>query len=610
MKVILAFPPQFDPTIPNLALPCLTAVLRAAGHQVIQKDLNLESYDRLLSGEELERAFATIRANYPTLQFLQPNLPVLRKLALTKDRLVREVEQAKRAWRDPREFYNYRRLAGSKHLLEEALRFIALQHSRSRLSLTGYEMYYSPDSTEQILQAVRDPSMNLYTGYYSRHVIPEFMEAAPQVVGISISCRSQVIPGLTLAYQLKQALPHVHIVIGGIHFTNLRDSLAGNYGLFSLFDSVVLFEGETALVRLVRCLENGESLRSVPNLIFKDGREIISNDIYHIENIDELPTPCYDGLPLERYFSPQPVLLIYASRGCYWGRCAFCNHADYAGNRYRLRKPSQVRADIETLMQKHGCRNFGLVDLAVSPSALDRLAAEITQSGLQINWFSMARLERKLNKQLSGVLAKSGCKMLLFGLESGSSRILSRMDKGIDTDGLREVLAASHGAGIANFVSFIFGFPGETADEAKETIRMIQTLLEYITSITIQSFQLERNTRVYRNPGDYNVVEINHPKERDLAWGYHYRVGEGLAPKEAAHLAGEVFRICETAYSELFDMFLPYFLYIIRYKCTNPVQLKTRSQGKFFRAIFIYGSGQRKTANIQRKLAALIKSLQ
>ncbi|HEX3046573.1 MAG TPA: B12-binding domain-containing radical SAM protein, partial [Bacillota bacterium] len=64
MKVTLIFPPQFEPTIPHAALPCLTAVLRAAGHEVIQKDLNVESYNHFLTQSQLEKAFAKIQANY------------------------------------------------------------------------------------------------------------------------------------------------------------------------------------------------------------------------------------------------------------------------------------------------------------------------------------------------------------------------------------------------------------------------------------------------------------------------------------------------------------------------------------------------------------------
>jgi anaerobic magnesium-protoporphyrin IX monomethyl ester cyclase len=603
MKVILVFPPQFDPTIPNLALPCLTAVLRAAGHEVIQRDLNVESYDRLLSGAELERSFARIHAGYDTLQFLKPEIPAVKELARQKDRLIRGVEKAKRVWREPRDFYNYRRFTQGKLLLEEGLQFISLAYFRSRLSFTQYEMYYSPESAEQILRAVRDPSLNLYIDYFSRHAIPEFVEAAPQVVGISIACRSQVIPGLTLAYWLKQASPNIHIVIGGTHFTNLRDSLAQHHELFTLFDSVILYEGETAFTRLAGCLESGQSLRTVPNLIFKDGAAITASDGFHMEDIEELPTPCFDGLPLALYFSPRPVFMIYASRGCYWGRCAFCSHSDYSGNRYRLRSPQKVIADIETLIQKHGCYTFGLADLAVSPGVLARLAAGINQAGLPIHWFCMARLERKLDRQLCAALAKSGCKMLLFGLESGSDRVLSFMDKGIHADTISEVLAASHQAGIANFVSCIFGFPTETEDEARETIRMIRRNLPYIMAVTVQNFQLERNSKVYRNPGYYKVAEIISDARRDLAWECHYRTGEGLSPKEAAHLAGQVYQICKTSYPELFDMFLPYFLYIIHYRQDNRLWRKTHPLRENLPASA--SAQQRYTAAIQKKLGDL-----
>jgi hypothetical protein len=607
MKILLVFPPQFDPTIPNLALPCLTAVLRAAGHEVVQRDLNVESNDILLSAEELERAFQKIGENYNTLRFFGSDTGKIDRLMSQKDILIREIENAKKVWRAPRDFYDYQRFMESKHRLEDGLRVISLAYPNSYLSFIQFEMYYSTQSTEQILKAVQDPSLNLYIDFYMRHIISGLIREAPQVVGISIAAVSQVIPGLTLAYLLKRAIKNVHIVIGGTYFTNLRENLIHNTRLFSLVDSIILYEGETALTKLVDCLESGRKLTAVPNLIFKTGGKIVVNDNVWVENLDELPTPTFEGLPLQLYFSPHPVLPLYASRGCYWKQCAFCNHSAYIGNQYRLRSATKVKADMEELIQKYHCHTVGLVDLALSPSAMSRLATAIIDSGLQINWYCMTRFEKELDQPLCVTLAKSGCKMLQFGLESGSSRVLTLMDKGVNPDLIETVLAVSSQAGIGNFVSCFIGFPTETLQEAKETIGLIRRNLKNIIAISIGSFNLDRNSMIHCNPGRYKIRELFQKNHYDLSWGFNYRVEEGLSQQEATTIAHRFKQSCQNSYMELFDIFLPYVLYAVHFNRNNLLWLKTNPQEKNRSAID--EAQERNIAVIEQKITDLLNDL-
>jgi anaerobic magnesium-protoporphyrin IX monomethyl ester cyclase len=76
------------------------------------------------------------------------------------------------------------------------------------------------------------------------------------------------------------------------------------------------------------------------------------------EDINSLPTPDFDGLPLDKYLSPVRVLPLQSSRGCYWGRCAFCTHSLGYGKRYQPRQPAKVAADIRQLKERYGVRYF------------------------------------------------------------------------------------------------------------------------------------------------------------------------------------------------------------------------------------------------------------
>jgi radical SAM superfamily enzyme YgiQ (UPF0313 family) len=88
---------------------------------------------------------------------------------------------------------------------------------------------------------------------------------------------------------------------------------------------VIVHEGETPLLNLIKHLNNEFDIRDVPNLIYKEGPEIIVNNLSsNGEDINSLPTPCSDGFPLDKYLSPELVIPVLSSRGCYWNRCTFC----------------------------------------------------------------------------------------------------------------------------------------------------------------------------------------------------------------------------------------------------------------------------------------------
>jgi radical SAM superfamily enzyme YgiQ (UPF0313 family) len=116
------------------------------------------------------------------------------------------------------------------------------------------------------------------------------------------------------------------VVVGGHIITALSDVLKKYNELFDhFFDSAVLNEGERPLLKLVENISQGKALDDVPNLIYSDNGKIRANDIMLPEHINSLPTPCFDGLPFDLYLNPEIVLPISSSRGCYWGKCAFCS---------------------------------------------------------------------------------------------------------------------------------------------------------------------------------------------------------------------------------------------------------------------------------------------
>ena len=88
-----------------------------------------------------------------------------------------------------------------------------------------------------------------------------------------------------------------------------------------------------------------------------------------------LPPPDFDGLPLEKYFVPTKILPYLATRGCYWGRCEFCDHGEGYTAGYRTKKIQDILADITYLRDKYGARHFHFTDESYPPALFRKLVA-------------------------------------------------------------------------------------------------------------------------------------------------------------------------------------------------------------------------------------------
>jgi anaerobic magnesium-protoporphyrin IX monomethyl ester cyclase len=533
MKVMLAFPPQFDVTMPHLALPCLTAALREAGHEVVQKDVNIESYDILLNKVELERAYFKLCMEWKNLLFAGVNVNELESVIGSGKYLINEIENAKNSIRESDDFYNYKKYTENYNIIKSALRLLSYAYYPAMLTLNSYTAGYSATSIEQIMSAVKDEDVNLYIDFYRKYTLKDIIKEAPKVFGISISTESQVIPGLTLAYMVKMELKDVHIVIGGAYFSRLREEITESIELFSLFDSVLLNEGETSLIKLIDCIGQGIPLSSVPNLIYKFNSKVVSTGISYSENVSELPTPCFDGLPLNLYFTHELVLPVYGGRGCYWGNCAFCSFYFSAGNKYRFRGAEKIIEDIKKLMQKYDCRIFTFIDEAIPPNYLVQIADTLLKNEMDVKWATHTRFEKQYNYEVFKKLSTGGCRGLAFGLESSCNRLLKLMDKGTDIDTIKSVLKASSEAGILNHISFFIGFPSETFCEAMGSIDFVTGNINYIDSISFEYFRLMKGSKMIKDLDKYGIKQICKNDDDALSVEFAYDINVGLTQKDA-----------------------------------------------------------------------------
>ena len=550
-KVMLVFPPDWYPSEPYLSLPTLTSVLRAAGHQVVQKDVNLEMYDWFFSADFLRRVLKKVPQQLDRLRKLSKKREleeseVELQLALcdcTRERIAELIEKAETAKRIVRsqEFYEADKLEWAINVFREVTATISLVYAPARICMPPMEtdLSYKVFASAEVLEAVQDSQVNVYRDVFE-HILRPCIEAErPDVVGISIVLQQQLFSTMTFCALIKEHFPHIHVTIGGNTVTRLRDALPDTPNLFALFDSAVVYEGETAFLQLVEAVGAGRDLAGIPNLIYRDGAGIHTSPLTYAEDMAALPPPDFHGLPLDKYFVPDRILPYLATRGCYWGRCEFCDHGEGYTAGYRTKKLEQIIEEIRQLKETYHTRHFHFTDESYPPALFRKLTRKLVESQLNVVWTTHMRFEKSLlDASVWNDAAASGCKFLHMGYESGNERVLKLMDKATTTDVIRRSLELSAKAGVWNHVMGFFGFPGETREDALDSIRFLEQNHELVHSIGFGTFDLSKHTPVAKNPDKFGVTPYKNPAW-DLALDYYYTVREGLSVEEAERVFEE-----------------------------------------------------------------------
>ena len=550
MKVALLFPPQWYPSQPYLALPTLKAHLESRGHEVDQFDLNIECYDIFLSQKYLEHCTKIIRkriddpARAIEDQEVRPVYKDILSDTAFLESILNEVEDAKNVLKDENRFFQFDTYSKAYTNLKIAMQLISYAHHPSRVDLDSFFMQGNPEENlSGILSATEDTVRNPFLNIFEEHLIPKIPWDDYGIVGLSIIHVGQVIPGLTLARQLRKLYPNLHIVVGGSVFNRHADLLDDKQELFKeFFHSLIVSEGELPLDQLVHHLKENKSLHTVPNLIHLEGDKVIRNPKSEALPYEKLSCPTFDQLPLEKYLMPYPVLPYMSSRGCYWGKCTFCTHSFIYDSHYRKENEVRVAEELEHLSKKYKTKYFTFSDEAISPNAFNRMSKEILKRGVEMRSLGMLKFEssEKETPELFDDIYRAGFLMLFFGLESANDRILSVIDKGCDQETERAVLKHSSEAGIWNHLYLFFGFPTEEREEAEDTIKFTIENSEVesgiIHSVGQSIFALEKDSAIYHNPSKFKIDRIIQDPERDLSIVFDYEISTGMPREEVLNV--------------------------------------------------------------------------
>ena len=583
MRISLVFPPQGHFTQPFLALPSLQAYLKQEGFADTHvMDANIEAYEYFLSSGRLAQSLKKVRASgrleelMASLSLGYSDMSAYRGFSQTElvgDWVVEEIDEAKATLRDPKRFYDRDAYTRSARCVEQALAIISAEYAPTYFASHGFSMRHSVQSTDQLLAGATDEEGNPFLEFFREVTLPKLKELDPDLVGISVTFTSQAIPAVALAMMLKAWKPSIHITFGGGLMAYLGKKLALRPELFDVVDTIVLLEGELPLTRIARAVDERRGFEDIPNIIYRkpSGEVMVAPEVDPL-SIDTLPAPDFEGLPLDLYLSPDFIVPLAITRGCYWGKCVFCTLHKVIGPGYRGRSIEKVVEDIRFLKEKWGSRLFYFPIEDLPPNMVKRLPAAILEAGLDIDWWCDAKIEPEVfTPEICEALARAGCKRLAFGFESASARVLDLMCKGSEPEPGMEVIRRVHAAGISVTLYVMVGFPTETEDEARQTLQMLLDNRAHFEEVSLRVFYLDDMSEVYDRPDEFDIAEVFSEDDMDLQVYHDFTTASGMSRGQARRVYLEildrlkshlpVFQNDNLLYHELKSH---YFLYLVR----------------------------------------------
>jgi anaerobic magnesium-protoporphyrin IX monomethyl ester cyclase len=322
----------------------------------------------------------------------------------------------------------------------------------------------------------RGHQVELFLGRGDSRFVDEVVRFQPDVIAFSCSSGSHQWAGET-AGAIKKRIP-VLSVMGGPHPTYFPEAIRQEH-----IDVLVRGEGEQAMVELVELTGRGEAYHHLDNLVTLQAGKMVVNPLRPlIAELDSLPSPDRELYSKYRFLRNSTSRHVITGRGCPYN-CAFCCNKSYkemyAGKGKMIRRHSVERAigDIVELRDRYGAKTIRFDDevFILSPGWLQRFLDEYGRR-VALPFSCLIRADL-LKEDLARRLKTAGCYIAYFGIESGNDELRRRvLKKNISREDIIRTAAILKDSGIACGTFNMLGLPGESVENALETIRLNQAV--------------------------------------------------------------------------------------------------------------------------------------
>lgn len=319
-------------------------------------------------------------------------------------------------------------------------------------------------------------------------------------------------------FKMAKELGVEYTVAGGPHFTlNHREALTECPHL----DYVVVGEGEITTAELLAALQSGREPRKILGVAYRrDGRPVYNGDRPLIEDLDSLPMPAFDLLPMEKYRLVawgDRVTMLVSSRGCPY-RCIFCSERVLWRGKWRAHSARRVVDMMEHLKDKYGKDIvwFGDDTFNLDRDRIVEICEEIRERGLDVWWGFEGRADLILrDKDIFGLMKDSGLFWVLIGVEAASDKELEAYDKGLSISHVKEAFRLLKQYDIISQAMFILGGWWETRESIKQKLKLAVELdPDFAIFTPLTPFP---GTELYKMAEDMGLIEEYDLSKYDFA---------------------------------------------------------------------------------------------
>lgn len=322
-------------------------------------------------------------------------------------------------------------------------------------------------------------------GYAARHInlfqfekelLSEYLAQDPLCVAITTTFYVINLPVTDMVKFIRERNPRVKIVVGGPLISNHARNYTGEEYRAALDDLgadiyVTDSQGESTLAQIIECLKAGKSLRRVPNITYYEGGELQRTfEVPENNSLDENFIN-WGSLP-DQFLGP--TLQTRTARSCAFN-CSFCNYPTRAG-KLTLSSLETIERELDSMRALGYVKNVVFIDdtFNVPLPRFKDICRLMIEKDYQFNWFSYFRCSNS-DEEAFDLMARSGCKGVFLGIESGSPTILKNMNKAATVEKYIRGTELLRQYNILSFASLIIGFPGETDETVQDTIDYVKT---------------------------------------------------------------------------------------------------------------------------------------
>lgn len=304
-------------------------------------------------------------------------------------------------------------------------------------------------------------------GMSDEDIVRAIGDYAPDMIGMTIPFSCQHYLAMQIARCIKAQFPQLILVVGGNHVTAVPQDIDR-----SVIDYLILGEGEYALLSLIQSLNNGQAVDERVGIMQHDSQECIHSK--HIDDLDALPFPALDLLPLEKLWKTgRRWINMVATRGCVYS-CNFCSIHTIMGHRIRRRSVENVIAEIEHWKRLYKIQEIYFEDdnLTANKKWAKQLFSEIARRKFNIRFYARNGIRAdSIDKELLVLMKAAGFQDFMIAPESGSQETLDTIiGKKMKLEDCTRAVKLAHEVNLGVNLFFVIGFPGETWQQIDATI--------------------------------------------------------------------------------------------------------------------------------------------